>query len=184
MAGRGTETVAQVFSHKFHCTVYYTPLESGFKADAGFDTTPETRPGLHGKQFPRDFLLAVEKEGFGRLATPFQGKQYIRYWSGGWGFADRPTDNRERPLVAKSSCAVSNQQRLLARETRFKISAANAPQDFGELEWMVADTGSGLKETQIDLYWGEDEPLGPKEKMSRPKSAPFDLADTTVSVFK
>jgi len=178
------ERVTKVLQNKFHCTLYYTPRQTGFNASEGFDMTPETRAGLKNQKFPRDFLLAVEKEGFGRLEKPYEGKQYIRYSSGAWGFADHPTDNKQRPLVAKSSCAVSRKQKLLARECRFKISAANAPPDFERLSWTVADTGSGLAEEQIDLYWGEDDPLGPRKKLTRPKSGLVDLAETRVSVLK
>ena len=30
------------------CTIYYTPMESGFTAERGFDVTLATRPGLQG----------------------------------------------------------------------------------------------------------------------------------------
>jgi hypothetical protein len=52
------------------CTLYFTPKESGFIAERGFDVTLVTRPGLHGRKYPRDFLRAVKKEGFGRLTNP------------------------------------------------------------------------------------------------------------------
>ncbi|GEM_PF-6616240 len=178
------ERVADVFRGKFRCTLYYTPREAGFTAGDGFDVTPETRVGLKGGRFPKDFLLAVEKEGFGLLDKPYNGKRYIRYYGGSWGFAEQPLDTRQRPLVAKSSCAVSGKQKFLALESRLQITAANAPRDFEQLRWRVADTGGGLEETQIDLYWGEDDPLGPKKRMSHPRSAPFDLAETTVSVLR
>src|ERR1700716_1002457 len=41
------------------CTLYYTPMESGFTAARGFDATPATKPGLHGRTYPRDFLRSV-----------------------------------------------------------------------------------------------------------------------------
>src|SRR5439155_1993244 len=52
------------------CTLYYTPKESGFTFARGFDATPVTKPGLHGRTYPRDFLRSVKKEGFGRTVTP------------------------------------------------------------------------------------------------------------------
>src|SRR5690348_2253271 len=47
------------------CTLYYTPKESGFTSERGFDATPVTKPGLNGRTYPRDFLRSVKKEGFG-----------------------------------------------------------------------------------------------------------------------
>ncbi len=68
------------------CTLYYTPMESGFTSERGFDATPITKPGLHGRTYPRDFLRSVKKEGFGRIVTPVNGRHYIRY-NGGDSFA-------------------------------------------------------------------------------------------------
>jgi hypothetical protein len=66
------------------CTLYYTPKESGFTFERGFDATPVTKPGLRGRKYPRDFLRSVKKEGFGRIVTPVNGRHYIRYNSGYW----------------------------------------------------------------------------------------------------
>ncbi len=65
------------------CTLYYTPMESGFTFERGFDATPITKPGLHGRTYPRDFLHSVKKEGFGRIVRPVNGHNYIRYNGGG-----------------------------------------------------------------------------------------------------
>src|SRR6476469_10777478 len=35
------------------CTLYYTPRESGFTFERGFDATPVTKPGLRGRTHPR-----------------------------------------------------------------------------------------------------------------------------------
>jgi len=53
------------------CTLYYTPMESGFTFERGFNATPVTRPGLRGRKYPRDFLVSVRKEGFGGLRELF-----------------------------------------------------------------------------------------------------------------
>jgi hypothetical protein len=63
-----------IYSRFFFCTIYYTPKESGFTAERGFDATPITAPGLHGRKYPRDFLLTVKKEGFGRLNEAVDGR--------------------------------------------------------------------------------------------------------------
>ena len=74
------------------CTLYYTPKESGFTFERGFDATPVTKPGLHGRKYPRDFLRSVKKEGFGRIVTPVNGRNYIRYNGGdSYAFASHPT---------------------------------------------------------------------------------------------
>src|SRR5437762_2315925 len=104
------EIVTQSFTilkDKFRCTIYYTPRETGFSESGGFNLSMETRQGLHGQRYAHDFLLAVEKEGFGKLKEPYQGMAYIRYWNGSWDFAKQPVDHFQRPLVPKASCAVS-----------------------------------------------------------------------------
>src|SRR5436853_7173910 len=61
------------------CTLYYTPKESGFTFERGFDSTRVTKSALHGRAYPRDFLRSVMDEGFGRITTPDNGRNYIRY---------------------------------------------------------------------------------------------------------
>src|SRR5947209_18277473 len=74
------------------CTLYYTPKESGFTFERGFDATRVSKPGLHGHTYPRDFLRSVKKEGYGRIATPVNGHNYIRYNDGGsYSFSGAPS---------------------------------------------------------------------------------------------
>src|SRR5437588_11080542 len=73
------------------CTLYYTPKESGFTAGRGFDATPVSKPGLRGRRYPRDFLRSVMKEGYGRIMTPVNGHNYIRYNRGSYGFSSAPS---------------------------------------------------------------------------------------------
>ena len=87
------------------CTLYYTPMESGFTFARGFDATPVTKPGLHGRTYPRDFLRSVKKEGFGRIVTPVNGHNYIRYNGGdSFAFSSKPTGGGGT-LVARFSAA-------------------------------------------------------------------------------
>src|SRR5207302_9175112 len=65
------------------CTLYYTPKESGFTFERGFDATRVTKSGLRGRTYPRDFLRSVKKEGYGRITPPVNGHNYIRYNDGG-----------------------------------------------------------------------------------------------------
>src|SRR5690348_9054656 len=55
--------VVATLKDQFRCTLYYTPLETGFSDAGGFNMKSETRIGLNGREFPHDFLAAVEKEG-------------------------------------------------------------------------------------------------------------------------
>src|SRR5215831_7593369 len=74
------------------CTLYYTPKESGFTFERGFDATRVTKRGLRGRTYPRDFLRSVKKEGYGRIITRVNGHNYIRYNDGSsYSFAGPPS---------------------------------------------------------------------------------------------
>src|SRR5213080_4924485 len=91
------------------CTLYYTPKESGFTFERGFDATRVTKSGLHGRTYPRDFLRSVKKEGYGRIATPVNGHNYIRYNDGGsYSFSSAPSGGGGT-LVARFSAAAKTQ---------------------------------------------------------------------------
>jgi hypothetical protein len=121
-------------------------------------------------------------EGYGRLADPVAGKSYLRYSSKGWDFAEQPLDNRSRPLVAKNSCAIASPHKLVAPDAIFSIRCPGLPDEFAKLRWTVSDTGGGLKPRQLDLYWGEDDPLGPGKRLSKPKGFGGDMERATVTV--
>ena len=146
----------------FFCTVYYTPKESGFTVERGFDATPTTAPGLKGNTYPRDFLAAVKKEGFGRLVTPVDGKNYLQWVGGGrYGYAEAPLGRRGEVLEPRRSAAISGRNPFLSQHETIKIKSAAVEAEFGTDEWFICDTGGGVHPLQIDLYWGEDEPRGP-----------------------
>jgi hypothetical protein len=157
---------------RFFCTVYYTPKESGFTADGGFDMTLETRRGLGGRKFARSFLKAVTVEGFGRLKEPVDGKGYIKY-DGRWGYSTRILGNRNNTLVPRHSAAVNRRNPLFTKGTQITILDPSVFDALGTIDWRVADTGGGLHWWQIDLYWDEDDPLGPGIDVYRPKHCPM-----------
>ena len=158
------------------CTLYYTPMESGFTFERGFDATPVTKPGLHGRTYPRDFLRSVKKEGFGRIVTPLNGHDYIRYNGGGsFAFGSKPTGGGG-VLVARFSAAIKSSQSGLRRGAIIETPAATVRQVFGSTRWKIVDTGGGLRRWQIDCYYGEDEPLGPGRFMARPRGTTFEYA--------
>jgi hypothetical protein len=54
----------------------------------------------------------------------------------------------------------------------------------GTTEWEVCDVGGGVHPLQIDLYWGEDEPMGPiGRQRARPSGTRMEYAfDVQVTV--
>jgi hypothetical protein len=162
----------------FYCTVYYTPKESGFTAERGFNVTPATAPGLRGRTYPRAFLRAVKREGFGRMVEPVGGLNYLQYRGNGrYGFAKAPLGSRGNVLVARQSCAVSGRNPHLRQRMKLKIYSELVETVMGTTEWEVADTGGGVHPLQIDLYWGEDEPMGSKGRLqARPAGTQMEYA--------
>jgi hypothetical protein len=166
------------------CTLYYTPMESGFTFERGFDATPVTKPGLHGRKYPRDFLRSVKKEGFGRVHEPVNGHNYIRYNGGNsFGFASRPTGGGGI-LIPRFSAATKSDQSGLRHGVVIDTPDATVRRVFSSTRWKIVDTGGGLRRWQIDLYWGEDEPLGPGRFMARPRGTTFEYAYSNARVTK
>jgi len=166
------------------CTLYYTPMESGFTFERGFDATRVTKPGLHGRTYPRDFLRSVKKEGFGRIVTPVNGHNYIRYNAGGsFGFGSKPS-GAGGVLVARFSAAIKSNQIGLRRGVIIETPAGAVRQVFGSTRWKIVDTGDGLRRWQIDCYYGEDEPLGPGRFMTRPRGTTFEYAYSDAKIVK
>ena len=166
------------------CTLYYTPVESGFTFKRGFDATPVTKPGLHGRVYPRDFLRSVKKEGFGRMVTPVSGHHYIRYNGGdSFAFASHPTGGGG-VLVARYSAAAKLGQSGLRHGAIIQTESPTVQKVFGSTRWKIMDTGGGLRRWQIDCYYGEDEPLGPGKFMGRPRATTFEYAYANARIMK
>jgi hypothetical protein len=164
------------------CTLYYTPKESGFTSGRGFDATRVSKPGLRGRIYPRDFLRSVKKEGYGRITTPVNGHNYIRYNRGSYGFSSAPSGGGGT-LIPHFSAAAKTQgpfHRGLVLET----PAAEVQRIFGSTRWKIVDTGGGLRRWQLDCYYGEDEPLGPGRLMARPRGTTFEYAYSIARVSK
>jgi len=163
------------------CTLYYTPIESGFRAERGFDATPITAPGLHGRRYSRDFLLSVKKEGFGRLREPVNGCNYLRYNGGrSYAFVKHVVGRGTDPLVPRFSAATRRGQPGLGYGVRLETLEPTVKSVFHSSDWKVVDTGGGLRRWQVDLYWGEDEPLGAGHLMARPRATEFEYAYSVV----
>jgi len=154
-------------SHYFFCTVYYTPRESGFRRDRGFDVSPATLSGLGGRRYGADFLKATRVEGFSRLAEPVGGRPYLAY---NGRFYSRILGNRNNTLQPRESIAVHRRNPLFGKTTRVWILDPAIYHQFGAVRYQVGDTGGGLFRSQIDVYWGEDDPLGPGPDIYRPAS--------------
>src|SRR5436190_6049249 len=164
------------------CTLYYTPKESGFTFERGFDATRVSKPGLRGRAYPRDFLRSVMKEGYGRITTTVNGRNYIRYNGGSYGFSSAPSGGGGT-LVARFSAAARTQGGL-RRGLVLETPAPEVERVFGSARWKIVDTGGGLRRWQLDCYYGEDEPLGPGRLMARPRGTTFEYAYSTARVSK
>jgi hypothetical protein len=165
------------------CTLYYTPKESGFTTERGFDATMVTKPGLRGRKYPRDFLASVRKEGFGRMREPVNGCPYIRYNGGSsYTFSKHVVGRGTAPLVPRFSAAARRGQSGLGDGKVIETPASDVQRIFGSTTWKIVDTGGGLRRWQIDLYWGEDEPLGPGRFMARPSGTTFEYAYSEAKV--
>jgi hypothetical protein len=159
------------------CTLYYTPKESGFTFERGFDATRVTKRGLHGRTYPRDFLRSVMKEGYGRITTPVNGRNYIRYNGGSYGFAGPPSGGGGA-LIPRFSAA-ARLSGSLRRGFILETTSSDVQRVFGSTRWKIIDTGGGLRRWQMDCYYGEDEPLGPGKFMARPRGTTFEYAYST-----
>src|SRR4051794_38518733 len=160
------------------CTLYYTPMESGFTAERGFDATPVTKSGLHGRKYPRDFLRSVMKEGYGRITVPVNGRHYLCYLRGSYGYSDAPSGGGGT-LVRRYSAA---SRRGSIRGKVVQTSSPTLKDVFGSDRWHIIDTGGGLRRWQIDCYWGEDQPMGPGKLMARPRGTQFEYAYSVARV--
>jgi hypothetical protein len=163
------------------CTLYYTPVEAGFTAERGFDVTPETRPGLNGNTYPRDFLRAVKLEGYGRITKAVRGRKYIAYDGGNYVYDTAPKGRGITPLVPRKSAAVKLGQEELKGRTTLSTTSSEVEAVFGSNEWHIIDTGGGLRRWQLDLYWGEDEPRAP-DAIGRPRGTDFEYAYSEVNI--
>ena len=133
----------------------------------GFNTTPATLRGLGGRKYGADFLKATYVEGFSRLAEPVRGRPYLSYDG---KFHTRILGNRNNTLLDRESIAVHRGNPLFSKTTRTWILDPAMYNQFGATRFQVGDTGGGLFRSQIDLYWGEDDPLGPGSDIWRPAS--------------
>ena len=158
-------------------------MESGFTAQRGFDITPVAARGLRGKRYPREFLAAVKKEGFGRIATPVDGLHYVRYNGGGaYRFAANPTGRSATILLPRSSAAARKGRHGFPNGAELTTLDDIVNTVFRSARWQIVDTGGALKRWQVDLYWGDDEPLGPGGLAARPHGTTFEYAYSLVTV--
>src|SRR5260370_23016487 len=125
---------------------------------------------MGGSTYRRCFLRSVKKEGFGRIATPVDGRHYIRYNSGGsFAFASHPTGGGGI-LVDRYSAAIKSTQGSLRHGAIVETSSPELQKIFGSTRCKLMDTGGGLRRWQIDCYFGEDETLVPSKLQGRPRA--------------
>ncbi|MEO0445687.1 MAG: hypothetical protein AAF191_06375, partial [Verrucomicrobiota bacterium] len=95
------------------------------------------------------------------------GKNYLNYQG---KYHPRILGNRNNTLQPRESIAVHRYNPLFGKGTRAWILDPELYHQFGAIRYQVGDTGGGLFRSQIDLYWGEDDPLGPGPDIWRPAS--------------
>ena len=116
--------------------------------------------------------------------TPVNGRQYIQYNGGNsFAFASRPTGGGGT-LVARFSAATKLGQSVLRHGVIIETSSSTVKEVFGSTRWKIVDTGGGLRRWQVDLYYGEDEPLGPGRFMGRPRGTTFEYAYSNAKIAK
>ena len=118
------------------------------------------------------------------MITPVNGRNYIRYAGGdSFSFAARPAGGGGI-LIARFSAAAKPGQPGLRRDVVIETPDSTVRQVFGSTRWKIIDTGGGLRKWQVDLYYGEDEPLGPGRFMARPRGTTFEYAYSEARVSK
>ena len=118
----------------------------------------------------------MKKEGFGRIVTQVNGRNYIRYNGGdSYAFASVPTGG-SGVLAARFSAAMKFVHSAIRRGAIVETESPDLQNVFRNNRWKIMDTGGGLRRWQIDCYYGEDEPLGPGKLMGRPRATTFEYA--------
>lgn len=148
----------------FFTTVYYTPHQKGFREERGFDTSPRW---LGGREYGYDFYQATRMEGFSRLENPPKGVQYLAYTG---RMYSQILGDHGNELKDRESVAIHRGNGLFGKASRVWILDPQIYNQFGAIRYIVGDTGGGLWRSQIDLYWGEDDPMGPGPGIWRPAS--------------
>jgi len=139
-----------------------------------------TKRGLRGRTYPRDFLRSVMKEGCGRITTPVNGHNYIRYYRASYGFSSAPSGGGG--ILIPRFSAAARLSGPLRRGLVLQTVADDVQRVFGSSRWKIVDTGGGLHRWQVDCYYGDDEPLGPGKLMARPRGTSFEYAYSTARV--
>ena len=87
-------------------------------------------------------------------------------------------------LVARFSAATKLGQSVLRHGVIIETPSSTVKEVFGSTRWKIVDTGGGLRRWQVDLYYGEDEPLGPGRFMGRPRGTIFEYAYSNARIAK
>jgi len=151
-------------AHYFSTTVYYTPHQNGFREERGFDVTQKW---LGGKPYGYDFYTATRMEGFSRLKNVTNGLPYLSYQGKRYS---KILGDHGNELKDRESIAINRKNSIFGYSSRVWILDPHIYNQFGAIRFQVADTGYGLAKSQIDIYWGEDDPSGPGLGIWRPAS--------------
>lgn len=146
------------FNAGFTCTIYYTPIEGGFNAAAGFDVGQTQTINVNGTNhtYQSQFLSRVRIEGIGQLTTPVGGMGFIAF-NGAYSFiAGPPVGNHNNALTPRQSCAAD--QTILAFGSSIRADDASIRTAFGTDTFSIDDVGGAIYGHHLDLYWGVANP--------------------------
>jgi hypothetical protein len=160
------------YKRGFFCTIYFTPDESGFTPAKGFTQAQlavENRT-VDGKTVSakKRFWERVRIEGAGRLQTAQHGHDYVGYWSNAYHFISAPKGTHNIDLVEKYSCATD--RNIIGRSWEIQTVNNHIEEVFGSSNWRGDDVGGAIQGYDIDLYFGDAEPLS---------AAQVDIPETT-----
>lgn len=82
--------------------------------------------------------------------------------------------------MPRVSAATRRGQRGLGYGVRLETLEPAVKSVFRSSNWKVVDSGGRLHRWQVDLYWGEDKPLGADRLMARPRGTEFEYAYSVV----
>lgn len=150
------------FEDGFHCTVYYTFLETGVTAEKNYTAADmiETTKTIGGHQFTAKygFWSAVRLEGAGKLDDAQHGKLYIGHDGSNYFISTVALGNKNNALTEKVSCA-ADQAKTLAFGWKVRVNDDKVKKAFGNDTFTVADVGGAINGYELDLYYGEEKTL-------------------------
>ena len=114
-------------------------------------------------------------------ARPVNGLHYMRYEGHGrYGYTSRPTGYHRSRMTPRITCAANRKALGVSPFEKVVFVDPWVKELTGSDTWSVGDTGWGLRNYQVDLYWGEDEPT--PGRFAKPAGTNFEYGFATLQV--